>query len=268
MTLIAAAVQFRPRFARCRADVQNNIRLSEALVHDAWKVGANLVVFPELAMTGYSFLSRDEAAQVAEPAGTGVTSKAMALVASELKAHVVWGMVESYDDSLFNSAAVASPDGTVAILSRKLNLWGNDFLWATPSPDPPTTIQTEFGGLTALVCRDLRGKKPKNRPRVASSDLVPLEATIIAAPVNWGGGGFPAVTWMDLVSSSGRPLVVADRWGVEENGDFSNDFGNGGSIIIEPSWKTHTGGLKFKSDCVVSARLEMNDERQEPAVRA
>jgi predicted amidohydrolase len=256
--LIISAVQFRPMLAKGPADVRSNFIEIQPLIHEAWKTGSQLIVFPELCLTGYSFLDGEEAANVAER-WDGPTFRNMRDAAVELEAYLAYGYLESDGSRLYNSATMIDPTGKVVCRYRKVNLWGNDFLWATPGSEIPPIVQTDFGTISTVICRDIRAKIPSNIPRVASS--VPFFAEekpqFIAACTNWGKGGFPSTTWMDFATNNQCTLILANRYGVESNGAFSNDFGHGGSLIIEPNWKVHTKGLKFGENCVVSAALEI-----------
>jgi predicted amidohydrolase len=183
-------------------------------------------------------------------------------VASRLKAYVVWGFMESLDGRLFNSSSIAGPNGRVLTTHRKMNLWGNDFLWASPGRSfGPEILETEIGLLATVVCRDARDKIPTNVPRTAARATEPPMfggrcVDVVALPVNWGKGGFPAVPWMDLAAENRCTVVVANRWGEERNGAFVQDFGQGGSAVVSPDWKVRTDGLKFGQDCVVTVAVE------------
>ena len=259
---ILSAVQFRPRLARCRADVMDNFRRLEPLARQAGALGTSFLVLPELCLTGYSFMSRDEAAEVAE-LSDGPTFHKMRGLALALSSYVSWGYVESdpVDGSMYNSATMLTPDGKVATSCRKVNLWGNDFLWARPGREAASVVETEFGKTGLVVCRDLRDKIPSNLKsleRTASGGPAlfggqPVD--LVAACVNWGKGGFPSTSWMDFSLDNRCTLVVANRWGAEQNGSFEQDFGHGGSAIVQPDWKVHTGGLVFGQDCVITAAL-------------
>jgi predicted amidohydrolase len=258
---ILSAIQFKPDFAKSKAEVKNNIRKCEKLVYQAGQYGSSLIVFPELCMTGYSFLSHDEAWPVAEnlsdPANSP-TFSSMKKIAIDLKSYVVWGFIESKGNTLCNSAALVGPDGNLITSYSKINLWGNDYLWATPGENAPDVVKTDIGNISIIVCRDIRDKIPDNIPRIAKSEPIFPEGQkidIVAAPVNWGKSGFPSVSWMNFAANNNCTLVVANRWGEERNGDFKNDFGQGGSIIVEKTWVTHTDGLLFNQDCVVSTAL-------------
>ena len=256
---IFSAIQYRPRLAKCAADVRDNFRRCAGLVDRAAALGSNLMVFPELAFTGYSFLSIEEAAMAAEP-WDGQTFKSMKSVAFELGCYVAWGYVETDGVKLYNSATVVAPSGETVCKYRKVNLFGNDFLWAEPGMFAPQVAQTEFGTLSVIICRDVKAKIPDNIPRTASSaPFFPHDKPdVVAACTNWGKGGFPSTSWMDFVANNGCTMVVANRYGIEDNGSFQFDFGQGGSAVIGPDWKVCTSGLEFGRDCVVTAAMEPN----------
>lgn len=252
--MIISTIQLCPRLATSEADVRDNMRKCEDLLHQAWKSGSELVVFPELCCTGYSFLSEEQAARVCEKSD-GPTFRFMQSAAASLGAYVAWGYVESDGRQLYNSATVVGPNGHQVTKYRKVNLFSTDFLWAKPGVGSAPIVQTEIGLLSVIVCRDLRDKIPNNIPRVSSSGPSMFEGkkvNVVAACVNWGKGGFPSASWMDFASDNQCILAVANRWGKEEVGSFVQDFGQGGSVIIEPNWTVHTGGLEFKKDCVIT----------------
>ena len=254
--IILSAVQFKPNLAHNMADVHNNLRRCEPLIHDAWKVGSQLVVFPELFLTGYAFTDSTQAASVAERKD-GPTFRTMRDIAIQLDCYVAYGYVESDGNRLYNSAQIIGPDGVAYCQYRKVNLWGNDFLWATPGASVPDVVRTPFGNLSVVICRDIRAKIPDNIPRVASTSFFDTKKPdIVAACANWGKGGFPSTSWMDFAANHKCSLVVANRYGVEQNNGYELDFGCGGSIIIEKDWNVHTAGLKFNNDCVVTAVME------------
>lgn len=251
---IISTIQYKPRLATCRADVSDNVRRAEFLLNAAFDAGSSIVALPELAFTGYTFLSKDQALSCAEPVD-GPTYSRMARLANDFDCYIAYGYVESDGDKLHNSCNIIDPSGKIALSYRKINLWGNDFLWATPGKLPPVVLNTPLGKLSAVICRDIRVKVPSAINRVASAKpfFTDSKPDILILCSNWGRGGFPPVPWMEYSLNHQATLVVANRYGVEENGGFSNDFGSGGSIIIEPNWKVHTNGLQFNADCVITA---------------
>lgn len=249
---ILTAIQYKPRLATCPADVSDNFRRCESLVERAASIGSEVVVFPELAFTGYSFLSWEDAVNVAERPD-GPTARRMSDMSKILKAYVIWGFVEIDGNNLYNSASMVSPDGELLLTVRKVNLWGNDFLWATPSEELPGVVSTELGWISIVICRDLIDKSPRSGSKLFSSRKIDL----VAAPVNWSGGGFPATDWMDFARDNSCAVIIANRWGVETNRSFRHDFGRGGSVIIGKDSKPHIGGLVFGNDAVVAGMVDL-----------
>lgn len=255
---IISTIQFRPNFATCQADVGNNYRMITPLLNQAIQTGSELIVLPELCLTGYSFLSQEDAAKVAEPFD-GKTFRVMRTFAIQANAYVSWGYLE-YDpktNKMYNSATMVSPEGEIVTKYRKINLWGNDHLWATPGSEIAPIVNTKFGETSIIICRDLRDKIPNFIQRFASEGdkkhYDGRQVDLVVASTNWGKGGFPSTTWMEFVAQNKCTLIVANRWGTEFNGSFSNEFGQGGVAIIESDWKIHIDGIKFSQDCVVTA---------------
>lgn len=247
--LTVAAVQFRPDL---REKTKNLLRLATMCVTAA-RNGARLIVLPELCTTGYSFMSANDARQVAEEISMeSPTMQAFAAIAREHEVHVVWGMVERDRGTgkLYNSQVYVDSTGYYECY-RKINLWGNDFLWACPGIGSPPVIRARFSTATGseerrvglLVCRDIRNKESADWKDFYDKG----DAQIVAFSTNWGDGGFPAVSWVDFAKSKSVYLVVANRYGKET----PNDFGEGGSCVITPEGHVHCSGLKWHDDCIV-----------------
>jgi predicted amidohydrolase len=110
--MIAASAQFESVPAGKAA----NFAKIRAFAQDAARRGASLLVTPECAITGYWFLrhlSRDELAALAEPVPDGPSTRCLAAMAREYGIAIGGGLVESDGGALYNTYAVALPDGTV-----------------------------------------------------------------------------------------------------------------------------------------------------------
>lgn len=249
-----ATIQFAPVF---RQKAENLCRLA-TLVIQAAEAGAKLIVLPELATTGYTYMSKAEAEADAEvitefKPGSGGTStmNVMWALASKYNIHLVWGMVrKDYGTGkVFNSQVYLEPSGYFEFYD-KVNRWGNDYLWATPGQTNPPVITAEgLGNLRVgmLICRDIRDKKNENWKNFYS----PGDADVVCLSTNWGDGGFPAVSWMDFVEDNKATLIVSNRYGQEG----PNDFGEGGVCVITKSGEVLCEGLVWSSDCIVYAEV-------------
>jgi predicted amidohydrolase len=259
-----AAVQFAPIFG----DKTANLRRMALLVAEAAGKGAELIVFPELATTGYSLMGMNDAVRFGEfivpdafvynvadttpPVDPCPTMRVMRALALKYKVHLVWGMVENQvgTENYYNSQVYLGPDLKMESY-RKVNLWGNDYLWAQEGRGNPPIINAMFSTgmkrLGLLICRDVRDKKDDNWKSFYEKG----DADIVAFSANWGDGGFPAVAWMDFAKENNVSLVVSNRYGQET----CNNFGEGGVCVVEPKGKVHCEGLKWNADCIVYAEI-------------
>src|SRR4051794_7523708 len=95
-------------------DVARNRAAVVAKLHAAADRGAKLAVFPECALTGYGFDSREQARAAAEPL-PGPTTDAVASACAKLGVWAVYGMLEAAPGGkLFNACALVGPNGFVA----------------------------------------------------------------------------------------------------------------------------------------------------------
>lgn len=217
--MITAAVQMMPTWAQ---PDQNRAAIVDWLAQAAG-LGARLVVFPECAISGYVFETRDEARQVAEPV-PGPTSDALTVACADLRVTAVVGLLEAAGPDIYNSAVIVGPQGLIHVYRKThLPVLGVD-RFARPG-DMLQTIRTPVGVLGPLICYDLRFPEP---PRV----LALQGAEIIVHPTNWprASADFPDFVTKATARASSVFLVSADRVGEERGHAFL-----GRSQIIAPS---------------------------------
>lgn len=135
------------------ADPAANRRLANRAIREAVRSGAQVVILPELMTTGYH-LEPSEAADLAEDAaGAGVTAWIEALAGST--AIVVGGFCErGSDGTIYNSAAMVSSDGLMAVY-RKTHLWDQEHRLFTPGSEAPPVVDTRWGPVGMAICYDL-----------------------------------------------------------------------------------------------------------------
>jgi predicted amidohydrolase len=180
-----AGVQMDCRFGDKRANL-DKIRdeLREAATH-----GARLVVFPECALTGYAFESREEALPHAETL-PGPSSDLLSRDSRQLGVWAAMGMLERDDQgNLFNACALLGPGGEIASY-RKIHL---PFLgvdrFARPG-DRPFAVH-DLGGLRLgiNICYDASFPE-------SSRVLTLLGADLVILPTNWPTGARSTVKYL------------------------------------------------------------------------
>lgn len=220
-----ACCQLAPRIGETEA----NLAATTDAIADAAAGGANVVVLPELAVSGYVFAGADEARALAEPLD-GPTVTAWSALAAEHRLVIVGGVCELGDDErvLHNTAVIVDRGGLRAAY-RKAHLWDRESDSFAPGTAPPPVVDTEHGRIGVVVCYDLEFPE---WIRVAALDGVEL----LCAPVNWprwtrpDGERATEVVRVQAAASVNRIFIAAcDRTGRERGVDWV-----GGSVIVDP----------------------------------
>lgn len=181
---------------------------------EAAGAGAGLIVFPECALTGYCFASREEAAPLAETV-PGPATERIAAAAKSLGVTVVVGLLEREGENIYNAAAVITPQGILGSY-RKIHLLclGIDRFNALGDKAFPV-FQTPPARVGINICFDCSFPE--------SGRAVKLNgAQILAIPTNWPVG---SDTWQHTprVRAIENHLIViaADRVGEERGFRFA-----------------------------------------------
>jgi predicted amidohydrolase len=165
-------------------DVEANRRAIVGRLREAAARGAELVVFPECAATGYCFDSLAEAAPFAEPL-EGATARAVAAACRETGAHAVVGFIERDGEKFYNAAMLVAPGG-VAGSYRKTHL---PFLgvdrYLTPGDREFRVFDLPRGKVGINVCYDVSFPEPARVLKLLGAQLVVL-------PTNWPPGAWRA----------------------------------------------------------------------------
>lgn len=209
--------QFSPVFG----EVETNIKTMEHLIATS---KADLLVFPELATTGYTFTSKDEVRSLSEPFETSESLNRLHAIATESSCAVVVGFAEKSEEGMFNSATFLKPDGTKA-LYRKIHLYGSENIFFQPGNIPFKVYDYKDIKLGMIVCFDWYFPE--------SIRVLALKgAQIICQPANL------ILPWcqsaMLIRSIENRVFTItANRYGSEVRGEYSFTF-TGESQIISP----------------------------------
>jgi predicted amidohydrolase len=220
-----AAVQYEPRVGAIAENRDLAVRQATA----AAEQGADLIVLPELASSGYVFDNEQEAQSSAEESQSGPLVAALQTVAAAQSTHIVAGLNERDGDRRHNSAVLIGPHGPLATY-RKLHLYHNEKSWFEPGDELPV-VDLPFGRVGMIICFDLWFPEPARQLALAGAE-------IIAVPTNWVAS-FKATVWdergycqgdyvaMATAAQNGVVMACADRVGEERGTTFI-----GASIIV------------------------------------
>ena len=214
--------QFEPRFG----EVDKNIAAIERLAKES--ASADLLVFPELATTGYEFIDRAEARDLAETFGEGPLSKTLRELAGDQQRTLVCGYAERAGDSQYNSCMLALPDGTLHNY-RKLHLFSREKLLFDSGDAPPPVIDTPAGRVGLMICFDWFF--PETARILALSG-----AQIIAHPSNLVLQYCQRAMFARSVENHVY-TITANRTGTESRAGRSLTF-TGASQILSPTGET------------------------------
>ena len=171
--LKVAAVQMNPKL------MKNDKNLEKMLlrIQEAAAKGAKLIVFPECALTGYLFISRDEAIAHSETIPGPATDR-VANLCKELGVHVIFGLLEMDGERLFNAAAFVGPDGIVGVY-RKTHITPAAVDRFVDRGDKPFQVyRTPIGNIGLLICHDITFPEPARVLMLQGAD-------VIVVPTNW-----------------------------------------------------------------------------------
>ena len=171
-----AGVQMNVAFADKQANLKRIIKFAEAAAID----GARLVVFPECAVTGYCFESREEALPYAETV-PGPTCEQLTEICRRFEVSVVVGLLERDGDRLFNAAVLVGPQGLLGSY-RKVHLpyLGVD-RFTTPGDLGFRVFETSGVRVGVNICYDLAFPEAARVLALEGADLITL-------PTNWPPG--------------------------------------------------------------------------------
>ena len=249
MDFTVALAQIRPKLG-CVAD---NLSLIEEAVERGIREKAGLIVFPELALTGY-FL-KDLVPEVARPLHAPEIRRL-----ADLSRHIgiAAGFVEVSGDYHFYNAALYLEGGEIRHLHRKVYLptYGLfDEQRYLAAGDRFRAFDTRFGRTGLLVCEDMWHL---SAPYLLAMDGATTLVCLSSSPGRGITGAEnldSTASWQRLTSATAMFLnsrvLYCNRVGYEDGVNFW-----GGSEIIDPSGAVTARGAILDEDFVVAGVSE------------
>ena len=271
--ITAAAVQMT-----CGRDVRENLDHAEALVRQAARDGANVILLPELFERQYFCQERRyDYYQFAKPVRENDAVVRFAKVAAELGVVLPISFYERDGNVLYNSAAILDADGTLLGVYRKTHIPDDHYyqekFYFTPGDTGFRTWKTRFGVIGVGICWDQWFPETARCLALGGAELLFYPTAIGSEPI-LEVDSMPH--WQRVMQGHAAanviPVIAANRYGLEEvtpsaeNGGQSSALRFYGSsfitdetgAVLAQAGRTEDAVLlqSFGLDAVAQARLE------------
>ncbi len=221
-----AVVNFFPQ----RGEVEKNAARIGGYIRAAGRRGADLVLFPELALTGYCDEKDTPLAEKMQVKNACSLEDgpvlALRRAAEEAGVYALFGAPEKAGETVYNAAFVCCPDGR-ALTYRKLHPFAEENRWCSPG-DSPLLLDTPFGKMGVGICHDTYSFPELPRYYAAQGAKLYLNLTALSSINTWDD--FYRTTLQSLVIQTGMFVASANLCG----SDLSCNF-PGGSLVMGPS---------------------------------
>lgn len=213
--------QFSPQFGKTQPNLKGIIQAINEFEGD-------LLVFPELALSGYQFLSKEEAWELAEDVPSGPVCQQIEEALQGRALHVVVGLAERGVNCLYNSAILMGPHGYVGTY-RKTHLFFEETLWFAPGNTGFQVWDIGQAKIGLLVCFDWFYPE-------AARALALKGADILCHPSNLVLPHCPDAMVTRCLENHVF-AITANRIGNEQRGEKPNLSFIGLSEIVDPNGK-------------------------------
>ena len=161
-------IQTSPDFG----EKEKNFKQMEKIVRD---IEVDLIVLPELFATGYTFVSKEEAQEMAEKKD-GKTSNFLQNISQKTGAIVIGGFIEKEGSEIYNSSLMVFKEKVIGSY-RKVHLYYKEKFWFSPGNKNLQIYKINGVNIGIMICFDWIF------PETART-LALLGADIIAHPAN------------------------------------------------------------------------------------
>ena len=231
-------------------DKEHNIRKMATYITKAKKQKADLIIFPELSLTGYTI--RDRAYELAETI-PGPSTEKIEKLAKQNNMHIIYGMVEKSAKAnavLHNVGILISPNGVIGQY-RKMFLPTHSvfeekryFRLGYQAP----VFSTDVGKIGIIICYDIFFPEIVRLLRLKGATLIACISASPAVRRNY----FETLTTARAIENTAY-LVYVNLAGIEDGLQFW-----GGSRLITPNGNIITQA-KYDEDDLVYGVVDYTD---------
>ena len=233
-----------------RADKKENLKKIENFVEKAKNQSADLVVFPELSLTGY--VVRDQIYELAETI-PGPSTQVIEKIAEKTQTYIVFGMPELSEKTqatIYNTAVLVGPKGYIGKY-RKMYLPTHSVFEETRYFRPgyqAVAFDTEIGKIGLLVCYDIFFPEVSRLTRLKGAQLIVCISASPAVRKTF----FEILTAARAIENTAF-LAYVNLVGIENGLQFW-----GGSRLIAPNGKV-LAKAKYDEEDLVMCDVNYSD---------
>ena len=239
-------------------DIEHNLSLHLDYARQAQAEGIDLLVFPELSLTGYQV--QDLVPEVALRADGGDRVFTQLLDASgDLKLDIVVGFVREDARNRFYIANAYLSRGALVHLHHKLYLptyamFDESRYFA--QGNSARAFDTRFGRVGMLICEDFWHVSPPYLLWLDGADILILNSASPSRGLN-NSDRLMGTRWVEHVNQAYGSMFTAyilhcNRVGYEDGKNFW-----GGSSVVDPDGEFMTQGLYF-DEALIAQEIDMN----------
>ena len=211
-----ALIQFRPAFGESDRNIEKLLRLCR-------ENPADLYILPELAYTGYQFVSEEEVRVLAD----SVHSRRIAAfrnAANALNACLIFGFPERADAGIYNSALAVLPDGR-EYLYRKTHLFYKETLYFSPGDTGFSVFEYRGARIGMAICFDWFFPESFRTLALKGADIIAHCSNLV----------LPYCQTADFAAAVQNRVFIAtvNRVGAEQREDEKLVF-TGESVLVSP----------------------------------
>jgi predicted amidohydrolase len=234
------------------ANKTDNLKRIEKAVVKAKRQSADIVIFPELSLTGY--VVRDQIYELAETV-PGPSTKILEGIAKRTKMHIVFGMPELTDKTqatIYNTAVLVGPNGLLGKY-RKMYLPTHSVFeekrYFRPGYEA-AVFDTELGKIGLIICYDIFFPEVARLTRLKGAQLI----VCISASPTIRRAYFETLTTARALENTAF-LAFVNLVGIEDGLQFW-----GGSRLIGPQGRI-IAKAKYDDEDQVTGNVNYADLR-------
>ncbi len=210
-------LQFEPIFG----EIEENLKRAKDFIINTYPL-PEILVLPELALTGYTFLNRKEAMKLSRDKNSDIVRK-ISRICKKYKIAISTGFLEKEKDKIYNSAFFVTGEGVLNIY-RKINLFKDEKDIFERGKDLKVF---EYNGVKIgqMICLDWAFPEVSRNLAIRGAQII-LHPSNLVLP-------YCQDAMITRAIENRVFIITANRIGFEKRGNKENKF-TGKSEIVSP----------------------------------